>query len=188
MKILLSSVKESRKTFRLESPLRLEGLEERAEEGRVEVTVVVDPVGDRWVLEAEVGGIFPFRCDRCGRRFDGELEGDFRLIVLAKAVSGIEPGEDEAVVLLPSGSQEIDLREQVVEALWLDLPIQLGCESAGGETCPGYPDSEKPEEEQAMEADEPAIDPRWGPLARLKQQMEAAPESGDSAEDEQRED
>ncbi len=188
MKILLSSVKESRKTFRLESPLRLDGLEERAEEGQVAVTVVVDPVGDRWVLEAEVRGTFPFRCDRCRRLFDGELEGDFRLIVLAKAVSGIEPGDDAAVVLLPAGSQELDIREQVIEALWLDLPIQLGCDAEGDETCPGHGESEVPEENQAKEAAETAIDPRWGPLANLKQQMEAGPDSRDTAEEEQRED
>jgi uncharacterized metal-binding protein YceD (DUF177 family) len=193
MKILLSSVREECKTLELEAPLRLDGLEGRAEEGRIEATVEVDHAGDRWRLDVGLRGVFPFRCDRCSRAYDGELTGEFRLLVLSRMASGLEPDEDDAVVLLPAGVGELDLDSKIQEALWLDMPMTLSCEAAGDGDCPG---PERDDEVAAEDAgdkkdqatDEVAIDPRWGPLAELKKQMEAADQADPTSRDEQRED
>lgn len=181
MKILLSSVKDRRKAFTFEAPFRLEGLEERAEPGHVRIEVDVDPVDDRWHVNATLRGFFPFRCDRCMNPFTGELSGEFGLVVLSHAVGGLEPDTDDALVLLPAGSQELDLSDKIQEALWLDLPIRLSCEAATGKSCPGAVGS------KAAASAESPVDPRWGPLAELKKQLEAG-EKPDAVENETSED
>lgn len=166
MKILLSGVKDRRKEFHFTEPVRLEDLGDRAGEGEVELRVSVDPAGQRWTVRGEVEARFPFRCDRCDRPFTGRLTGDFQLQVLAAATADLDPEVSEEVVVLPPGSQELDLREVVLEAIWLDLPIQLSCEAAGAGPCPGPP-GERPVGAEAEG------DPRWGPLAELKRRLEA---------------
>lgn len=168
MKILLSGVKEHRREFHFTEPVRLEDLGDRAGEGEVELRVSVEPAGQRWTVRGELEGRFPFRCDRCDRPFTGRLTGDFQLLVLAAATAELDPEASEEVVVLPPGSQELDLREAVLEALWLDLPIQLSCETAGGGPCPGPPGETAAGSEAAAEGD-----PRWGPLAELKRRLEA---------------
>lgn len=180
MKILLSSVRDARKVFRDSLALQLEGLEDRVKAGQVEVEVTVDPAGDRWHLVATLRGVFPFRCDRCRRRYAGELKGEFSLVVLARPVSGFDPAEDETVVQLPSGSQELDLSRQINEALWLDLPMVLDCAEATGEACPA---AGRMEEQAVAASDEPAMDPRWGPLAELKKRLESGGKQAGTPED-----
>ncbi len=193
MKILLSSIREECKILELEASLRLDGLEGRAEEGRVEASIEVDHAGDRWRLEAKLRGILPFRCDRCRRAYEGELKGEFRLLVLSRMAGGLEPDEDDAVVLLPAGVGELDLDSKIQEALWLDMPMTLSCENAGDGGCPGPERVEELAGEGEVDdkdpvADVAAVDPRWGPLAELKKQMEAAEQTDRASQDEQRED
>lgn len=166
MKILLSGVKEHRKEFHFSERVRLEDLGDRAGEGDVDLQVSVDPAGQRWTVRGEVEARFPFRCDRCDRPFTGRLTGDFQLLVLAAATGDLDSEASEEIVVLPPGSQELDLREPVLEALWLDLPIQLSCETAGSGPCPGPPGA-------AAAGAEEERDPRWGPLAELKRRLEA---------------
>lgn len=193
LKILLSSIREECRTLDLVAPLRLVGLEERAEEGRVEARIEVDHAGDRWRLDASLRGVFPFRCDRCRREFEGELDGEFRLLVLSRMVAGLENEEDDEVLLLPAGVGEVDLDSKIQEALWLDMPMTLSCDEAGDGSCPGPERPEKSaadgeEDEQDSAAEEAAIDPRWGPLAEMKKQMEAAEQADRTSTEEQRED
>jgi uncharacterized metal-binding protein YceD (DUF177 family) len=183
MKILLSDIREQREDFHFRTSVRLDGMGDRAGEGEAELWVTVDPAGQRWTVSGRVEAQFPFRCDRCNRPFAGRLAGEFRLLVLAAAGGGIaaetaETAED--LVVLPAGSQELELMAPMLEALWLDLPIQLSCAAAGTGPCPG------PAFAQPIAQDEP--DPRWGPLAELKRRLEAggkgpAGEGGDSGKD-----
>ncbi len=183
MKILLNSVREQREDFHLRSAVRLEGMGDRIGEGEAELWVTVDPAGQRWTVSGRVEAQFPFRCDRCNRPFSGRLAGEFRLVALAAAAGGLDAEATESaddLLLLPAGSQELDLTAPVLEALWLDLPIQLSCEAAGMGACPGPPGA------LAIEQDEP--DPRWGPLAELKRRLERegkgpAGEGGDTGKD-----
>jgi uncharacterized metal-binding protein YceD (DUF177 family) len=128
----------------------------------------VDPAGQRWTVSGRVEARFPFRCDRCNRPFTGQLAGEFRLLVLAASAGGLDDEGAEDILVLPPGSQEVDLTAPVLEALWLDLPIQLSCAEAGAGPCPGPPggplDAEPAQEEP---------DPRWGPLAELRRRLEA---------------
>lgn len=168
MKIQLGGIKERRVQLHARESVRLTDLADRAGEGEAELWVTVDPAGQRWSVSGRVEAQFPFRCDRCNRPFTGRLAGEFRLLVLAAAMGGLDAElaetEDE-LVLLPAGSQEVDLTAPVLEALWLDLPIQLSCDAAGGDPCPGPPAEPRGDEEEA--------DPRWGPLAELKRRLEA---------------
>jgi len=168
VRILLSGIREHREEFRFTAPLCLEDLGDRAGEGEAELRVTVDPAGQRWTVRGEVEARFPFRCDRCDRPFTGRLTGDFQLLVLAAATPDLDPEESDEVVVLPAGSQELDLTGPLREALWLDLPIQLSCEAAGAGPCPGPPGAATGE----GRADEER-DPRWGPLAELKRRLEA---------------
>jgi len=180
MKLLLNDIREQRKDFHFRSAVRLEGMGDRAGEGEAELWVTVDSAGQRWSVSGRVEAQFPFRCDRCNRPFAGRLAGEFRLLVLAAAVGGIDAETADDIVLLPAGSQELDLTAPLLEALWLDLPIQLSCASAGAGPCPGAPAAE------SIAQDEP--DPRWGPLAELKRRLETegkgpTGEGGDSGKD-----
>jgi uncharacterized metal-binding protein YceD (DUF177 family) len=183
MKLLLSDIREQRQDFHFRSAVRLDGMEDRAGEGEAALWVTVDPAGQRWSVSGRVEAQFPFRCDRCNRPFTGRLQGEFRLLVLAAAVDGIDAETAADIVVLPPGSQELDLTAPVLEALWLELPIQLSCATAGGEPCPG------PALGAATGPAAPAgPDPRWGPLAELKRRLEAegkgpAGEGGDSGKD-----
>ncbi len=193
MKILLSSIREERKILELEAPLRLAGLEDRADEGKLDATVTVDQAGDRWRIEASLRGVFPFRCDRCRRSFEGELTGEFQLLVLSRMAGRLDPDEDDAVILLPAGVAELDLDEQIQEALWLDIPMTLSCDGSEGMSCPGPRRAEavtegNEGEDETETADEAEIDPRWGPLAEMKKQMEAAEQTDRASREEQRED
>lgn len=183
MKILLSSVKEQSRDFVLTEPVRLEDLEAagRAEPGVARLEVRVDPAGERWYVSADVEASFAFRCDRCGRPYSGRLSGSFQRLVLATSPGDLAQDEEDAVLVLPPGSQELDLTAAVIEALWLDLPIRLSCEDGDAGPCPG-PESLA---ENAGGEGDAAIDPRWGPLAALKRRLEAqaAVESAAAPED-----
>ena len=155
MKILLSSVKESSKEFLLEAAMNLGGMEGRAKPGQARARLRVTPASDRWYISGPVEGSFPFTCDRCGAAFDGALSGEIGVVVLARQVGDLSPEDSDEVLVLPSGSQEIDLSDAIHEALLLDLPIQLLCRedcaglcyrcgadlNAGPCGCPPEPDS-----------------------------------------------
>jgi uncharacterized protein len=175
MKILLSTVKEQSREFHLESPLVLESLKGRAGPGTVSLDVRVQPAGERWYLAGTVSARFPFVCDRCGEGYDGELEGDLTLVVLAKATPGLDPEESEEIVVLPPGSQEIDLADKVREALLLDLPIRLLCR----EDCRGLCPSCGANLNAGDCGCDAAADPRWSALRDLKKMMAADAEGPD---------
>ena len=166
MKILLTDIRDSARDVRITGRLQLPGFEDRMGEGTVEVDVRVNPAGERWYLRARVWGEFNFVCDRCRSEYEDEIEGEFTLIVLSKAVRGLEEDEHEEVVLLPNDSNELDLSEKVREAMMLALPIQFLC----GEECagldPGTGDRLK-NEDSAGE-----VDPRWAALLDLKDKLE----------------
>ncbi len=183
MKILLSGIRDRREDFNFRSPVRLESMGDRAGEGEAELWVSVDPAEQRWTVNGRVEARFPFRCDRCNRPFAGRLAGEFRLVVLAAAPGDLDAEAAEDLIVLPPGSQELDLTAPVLEALWLDLPIQLSCEAAGAGACPGPPGGRVDVEDEQVEPD-----PRWGPLAELKRRLETegegpAGEGGDSGKD-----
>jgi len=172
MKIQIRDVRERSRDFRLEGTLALEGFDNRVGRGRILARVHVNPVGERWYLSARVEGRFPFTCDRCGRPYEDELEGEFSLVVLGRAVRGLDESESEDVVLLPADNPELDLSEQVRECMLLELPIRFLCR----ENCPGL---ELEPENEADEADErKEADPRWGPLLDLKAKLESEEKAG----------
>ena len=172
MKIQLTDVRERSRDFRLDGELVLEGFDDRVGEGKVRAEVHVNPAGERWYVLARVEGSFPFHCDRCGKRFEDSLEGDFSLVVLSKAVRGLDEDENEEVVLLPADSAELDLTDKIRESMLLSLPMQFVCQ----EDCAGLdPDSGAYLTSEPSE--EATVDPRWGPLMDLKAKMEAEQDS-----------
>jgi len=177
MKILLSSVKESSREYRLRAKMSLGGLEGRAESGEVLALVNVRPAGERWYLQGQVEGSFPFRCDRCRSPFDGKLTGEFTMIVLAKLQGDLDPEDSEEVLVLASGSQEVDLSEKVREALILDLPIRLLCDEGCKGLCPQCGANRNLEECRCEPAE---ADPRWSALRNLKKLMESEGEAGEA--------
>ena len=171
VKILLTDIRDSSRDVRLSGRLSLPGQDDRMGEGEVEARVHVNPAGERWYLQGSVRGEFPLVCDRCRKTFTASLEGDFTLIVLSRAVRGLEEDENAEVLLLPSYSNELDLSDAVREAMLLALPMQFLC----GEDCEGLDPGtgEKRETEEAPEA----VDPRWAPLLDLKDKLEEPPAS-----------
>jgi len=173
MKIHLTDVREKSRDFRLEETLALEGFEDRVGMGTVRVQVHVNPAGERWYLSARVEGDFPFLCDRCQAEYVDRLEGEFSLVVLSKAVRGLDQDENDEVVMLPADRAELDISEQVRECMILALPMQFLCD----ENCAGL-DPETGTDLNVESGQEEAVDPRWGPLLELKAKMESERGSG----------
>lgn len=173
MKIHLTDVREQSRDFRLEGTLVLEGFEDRVGPGQVIVQAHVNPAGERWYLSAQVEGEFPFTCDRCGAEYLDWVEGEFTLVILSKAVRGLDEDENEEVILLPADSPELDISRQVREAMLLALPMQFLCR----EDCAGL-DPVSGADLNRESAKEQKVDPRWGPLLDLKEKMESDDSSG----------
>jgi uncharacterized protein len=175
MKIQLTDVRDKSRDFRLDGKLVLEGFDDRVGEGEVCAFIHVNPAGERWYLGAEVEGTFPFRCDRCGKAYDSFLVGEFSLVVLSKAVRGLDEDENEDVIMLSADRAELDLSLQIRESMLLALPMQFLCK----EDCAGL-DSKSGSNLNEEPSEEATVDPRWGPLMDLKEKMETEEDSGSS--------
>ncbi|MBC8367634.1 DUF177 domain-containing protein [bacterium] len=173
MKIQLTDVRDKSRDFRLDGKLVLEGFNDRVGEGEVCAYVHVNPAGERWYIGAEVEGSFSFHCDRCGKAYDDFLDGEFSLVVLSKAVRGLDEDESEDVILLSADKAELDLSAQIRESMLLALPMQFLCQ----EDCAGL-DSQSGADLNEETSVEATVDPRWGPLMDLKEKMELEEDSG----------
>jgi uncharacterized protein len=133
---------------------------------RIDAELLLESVVEGILVSGPVSGAMNLSCARCLKTF----QADFNLIVQELFVAGAASGDDE----YPLEEDSIDLEPMLRDAVVLSMPFAplcrpdcLGlCERCGGDrnlgecTC------------------EPAVDPRWAPLAGLDLRVESSRSNG----------
>jgi uncharacterized protein len=136
------------------------------EDRRIEAELLFESVVEGILVSGPVSGAMNLSCARCLKTF----QADFNLSIQELFVAGAAIGDDE----YPLEEDSIDLEPMIRDAVVLSMPFAplcrpdcLGlCERCGGDrnlgecTC------------------EPAVDPRWAPLAGLDLHMEQSRSNG----------
>lgn len=95
----------------------------------VEVVATVTAMGDDYLIDLKVKGECRFLCDRCGVEFRRIVEGAERTLFTFDDLKG-RAEESDDVRFLPPSSQEIDLTQDVLDALLLAVPSKCLCDEA----------------------------------------------------------
>lgn len=65
-----------------------------------------------------------YTCDRCAVEFDRPFEVDDRVLVLRRDAADVEEEEAEGLLFVGHRGNEVDLTEEIVEAVLLDVPLR----------------------------------------------------------------
>lgn len=164
LRIPLTSIKagESNFTFETCHPA-LEIGEGRRFPDVIKIVAKMSPAGSDYLLDLIVKSRCEFICDRCGNLFDRIIEG--RVHTLFTFRSEEANVEDDDVRVLDPGTDEIDIRTDVLDALILSVPAKMVCSDSCKGLCPHCGVNLNESTCQCM-ADE--TDSRWDALRNLK--------------------
>ncbi len=162
--IPLTSIKEgiSNLIFRIETADLQAGSSGRFLSG-IDVHVQVTTVGDDLLVDLKVKSRGSFECDRCCESFHKDIQGTICILfTFDKMKSG--GAQDDEIRLLPNGANEIDISQDVVDALLLAVPAKNLCRK----TCKGLcPQCGVNLNEQVCNCQTPDVDSRWEVLKNL---------------------
>ena len=129
----------------------------------IDIQVQVTTIGDDLLFNLTVKGQGIFECDRCCDVFQKEIEGDLKIVYTFDSAKA-QGVEDDEIQLLPPGTSEIELTQDVVDALLLAVPVKKLCREQCKGLCPqcGVNLNEKTCNCRKMD-----IDPRWEALRNL---------------------
>jgi len=85
-------------------------------------------------LEIETTG--HYTCDRCAIEFDRPFSVEARIEILRRDPEDSDEEEAEGLVFVGDRGTEADLSQEIVEALLLDLPLQILCRPDCKGLCP----------------------------------------------------
>ena len=129
---------------------------------KISAYIEVQKLSDRYYIKTKLSTKAHFFCDRCLDDFNQNLKSSFQLYFL-KSVEE-ETGESN-YRFLPGNAYEIDLTEDVVENLFLAVPMKKLCR----EKCKGLcPDCGANRNKKKCSCQQEKIDPRWEKLKDLK--------------------
>ena len=160
----LSSIKEGISTFifRIESADLQAGTGSRFLSG-VDIRVQVTTIGDDLLVDLAVKSRGLFECGRCCETFQKDIEGDLNVVFTFDEMK-VGGAQNDEIKLLPHGMSEIDITQDVVDALLLAVPVKMLCR----DTCKGLcPQCGVNLNENACTCQTQDIDPRWEPLKDL---------------------
>jgi len=103
-------------------------------------------------------------CARCSEQIERAFESEFAFVFQKGKPRGIEGDEDETLIWLDEGSEELDLGQEVRDYILLEIPINPVCEAYESGTCPNLKEVEEIER-TASGSDQ--VDPRWAALRTL---------------------
>lgn len=150
----------------------LEPDEERSFGDTIQVRVKTKRDGDLAVLEAFVQSVVNLECDRCLAEFKRKIDCTFSLVVrqlkqgeLLRKSERDEDSDDESdIIVIDSDINEIDISENIHDALLLELPVKSICH----EGCKGLCiHCGKNLNEGECRCSESSRDHRWDTLAGL---------------------
>lgn len=154
--------------------------------GNVNVKLVLEKKETMMIAEFAIEGSVFTDCDRCNDPMEVPVKGNYRVIFKF----GLEPEDDETLIVLHPDSYEIDLRDSVYELTTVSLPSRMvhpkgECNEEMIELLSKYSlqkeDSEEDDdwdedddfdddddwEDEEDDDDEDPIDPRWSGLKNL---------------------
>lgn len=101
----------------------------------LEVNAQFTVVGDEYLLKAEVKGEGNFNCDRCGEVISKSVKGVVQTLYTFDRIKYEETNSDD-IRLLSGSDQEIDIRQDVRDALVLAVPAKILCREDCLGLCP----------------------------------------------------
>jgi len=162
--IPLSSLKEGISTFifRAESPAQQAGAGVRFLSG-IDVQVQVTTMTDDLLVDLVVKSEGLLECDRCCETFQKNIEGDLHVVYTFDHLKTQGAQEDD-IKLIPHGMSEIDITQDVMDALLLAVPAKKLCRESCKGLCSqcGFDLNKK-----SCRCDKTDIDPRWEALKHL---------------------
>ena len=132
-------------------------------DGNIEVKVDLDKRPSMMVLDVDFSGTIKTLCDLCGEEDDLPIEGTEQLLVKFTE----NPGDEEQVIYLMPGENELNLASQFYELIVLSVPIRkVPCGDDEGEpTCDSEALDLLGSENQQ---DDNTTNPIWAELEKLK--------------------
>lgn len=130
----------------------------------VNVTVLVNKMGQDYYIQLTADTFARLICDRCGGEFDKNIQGKISVLYTFDRAK-IRGKRDDDVKFIPPSSQEIDLTQDFIDALVLAIPIKILCR----EECKGLCDvcgTNLNIKKCSCKRD--AQDPRWNVLKNIK--------------------
>ncbi len=162
MKISIANLSEGIHKVHFSVEAESVGLEEKFSKD-VTVDVVLNKTSREVFLQAEVGGLGRFTCDRCVDEFERQITNAFDIVYLHDEKESEQYPDDEVHMLEP-GTTQIDITEDVRQFIMLAVPLKLLCR----EECAGLCHrcgSNLNRGKCSCKTEE--IDPRWEGLHRL---------------------
>ncbi len=127
MKLRLASLREGLST--LEETVRADelGLDEEVFAWPVEVTGAVH--SDERMLDIRIHLSTKYRClcDRCAVDFERTFEVDTRVLAVRREAQDFHEEESEGLIYIGDRAEEIDLSQELLDALVLNQPMQVLC-------------------------------------------------------------
>jgi uncharacterized protein len=136
----------------------------------IEIEARISTLGGDFLVDLEVKSEGEFLCDRCGKEFRRVITGEIQTLFTFDRVKADEEGGGE-VRILPPSAQEIDITQDVWDALLLAIPAKSLCHEGCLGLCPRC-GAKLNEEKCRCPGDE--VDPRWEALKNIKS-SEASP-------------
>lgn len=128
--------------------------------------IKVTKLHNRIVLDINLETKAFFECDRCGVRFESNLNNNFQMVYLF----GDSPEESNSdnLIYLPPDADRINLKKELRDYSILSIPMKKLCK----EDCKGlcYRCGKNLNDDSCI-CEEQQIDSRWKPLVELKQKM-----------------
>lgn len=89
--------------------------------GNVNVNLVLEKKETMLIGEFVINGNVFTDCDRCNDPIEVPVKGNYRLIFKF----GLEPSDDETLIVLHPDSYELDIRDNLYELITVSLPIRM---------------------------------------------------------------
>ncbi len=88
--------------------------------GNVNVHLVLEKKETMMIAEFQLSGNVSTSCDRCDDPIDVPVKGQFRLVYKF----GLEPSEDETLIVLHPDAYELDVNENIYELITVSMPAR----------------------------------------------------------------
>ena len=105
----------------------LEANQGRSFAKELEVNAQFTVVGDEYLVKVEVKGEGFFSCDRCGESIPRSIQGVVQTLYTFDRLKYGEANSDD-IRLLSGSEQDIDIRQDVKDALILAVPAKILCQ------------------------------------------------------------
>jgi uncharacterized protein len=130
----------------------------------LEVSAQFTAIGDEYLVKAEVKGEGIFSCDRCGESITRSIQGVVQTLYTFDRLKYREANSDD-IHLLSGSEQEIDIRQDVRDALVLAVPIKILCQEACLGLCPKCGVNLN---KRKCKCSNKETDPRWNALKGIR--------------------